>query len=289
MYDRNGTSPVEYAGSDDAVSYKVGDVTGDDNVNNSDVTTLGRYVKEWDGWTEKIKNMNAADVNRDGEVKNNDVTFLGRAVKGWEGYEKYLITVSAAPKMMMLPSVNAAKAMTLEVGNVKAKTSDAEVKVPINATKNDGFGSGIITIEWDKDKLELTGVEYSSLAPNNQSAAVSNKGTYKIAFGDDYATKDFTGTGTFFTLTFKIPSGSVAGEIPVKIIDTDIQDSDVEDLTVTVKNGGVTLETVSSIDNGQLIIDNSDGDWYSIDGQKLSCEPKKAGVYIHNGKKIVKK
>ena len=199
-----------------------------------------------------------------------------------------MAATASNPSEKKFPSVTATKTMTLEVGNVKAKTTDAEVQVPINATKNDGFGSGIITIEWDKDKLELTGVEYSSLAPNNQSAAVSNKGTYKIAFGDDYATKDFTGTGTFFTLTFKIPSGSVAGEIPVKIIDTDIQDSDVEDLTVTTKNGGVTLETVTSIDNGQLIIDNSDGSWYTLDGKKLSGEPTQKGVYIIKGKKVVK-
>ena len=106
-----------------------------------------------------------------------------------------LVAVAASasnPSERKFPTVTAAKAMVLEVGKVKAKTSDAEVQVPIKATKNDGFGSGIITIEWDKDKLELTGVDYSSLAPNNQSAPVSNKGTYKIAFGDDYATPDGT-------------------------------------------------------------------------------------------------
>ena len=47
-------------------------------------------------------------------------------------------------------------------------------------------------------------------------------------------------------------------------------------------------ETPTSIDNGQLIIDNLDGDWYSIDGKKLAGEPTKKGVYIVNGKKIVK-
>ena len=203
-----------------------------------------------------------------------------------------LVAVAASasnPSERKFPTVTAAKAMVLEVGKVKAKTSDAEVQVPIKATKNDGFGSGIITIEWDKDKLELTGVDYSSLAPNNQSAPVSNKGTYKIAFGDDYATKDFTGKGTFFTLTFKIPSGSAVGEIPVKIVATDIQDSDVEDLDVTVKNGSVTLEETTAIDaplndNGQMTNDS----WYTIDGKKLSGEPTKAGLYIRNGKKVVK-
>ena len=47
-------------------------------------------------------------------------------------------------------------------------------------------------------------------------------------------------------------------------------------------------DTPTSIDNGQLTIDNSDGDWYSIDGVKLNGEPKKKGIYIRNGKKVVK-
>ena len=37
-------------------------------------------------------------------------------------------------------------------------------------------------------------------------------------------------------------------------------------------------------DNGKMINDN----YYSIDGVKLSGEPTKKGVYIYNGKKVVK-
>ena len=41
---------------------------------------------------------------------------------------------------------------------------------------------------------------------------------------------------------------------------------------------------IHSIDNSQLIIDN----WYSVDGVKLGGEPTKPGLYIRNGKKVVK-
>ncbi|MBR7086219.1 MAG: Ig-like domain-containing protein [Prevotella sp.] len=275
---------IEYEGSEE--SYHVGDVTGDGSVSNNDVTILARYLKDWDGYADRIGNLSAADVNRDGEVKNNDVTLLARAVKGWTGYEKYLIVVQSAP--MLLPSITATNTMTLEVDDVKVKTTDSEVKVPIRATKNDGFGSGIITIEWDKDKLELTNVEYSDFAPNNQSAAVSNKGTYKIAFGDDYATKNFTSTGTFFTLTFKIPTKSTSGKVDVKIVATDVQDCDVESVTVTTRNGSVTIEEettfIHPVDSGEL----TDDSWYTIDGKKLAGEPKEKGIYIRNGRKVVK-
>jgi len=44
---------------------------------------------------------------------------------------------------------------------------------------------------------------------------------------------------------------------------------------------------IRSIDNGQWIIENSDGAWYSLDGRKLSGKPTKSGVYINGGKKFV--
>ena len=43
---------------------------------------------------------------------------------------------------------------------------------------------------------------------------------------------------------------------------------------------------IRSMDNGQLIIDNS---WYSLDGRKLQGKPSRTGVYINNGiKRVVK-
>ena len=40
------------------------------------------------------------------------------------------------------------------------------------------------------------------------------------------------------------------------------------------------MEVIQTTDNGA-------GDWYSLDGRKLSSKPMKKGVYIQNGKKIV--
>ncbi|MBR1469095.1 MAG: leucine-rich repeat domain-containing protein [Prevotella sp.] len=47
-------------------------------------------------------------------------------------------------------------------------------------------------------------------------------------------------------------------------------------------------DTPTGIDNSQFTMDNSDDAWYSLDGKKLNGEPKEKGVYIRNGKKIVK-
>ena len=135
----------------------------------------------------------------------------------------------------------AADSMSIEVGEVTASITDTEVKVPVSATANPGYASGIVTLEWDKDKLELTNVEFGEGTLDNESAAVTNSGRYKIAFGDDFATQNFTGTGTLFTLTFKVPSGAIEESIPVKIADTDIQNCNIEDVSVTTKNGVVDL------------------------------------------------
>ena len=47
-------------------------------------------------------------------------------------------------------------------------------------------------------------------------------------------------------------------------------------------------EAAPQIDNGQLTIDNASDSWFTIDGQKLSGKPAKKGVYIHNGKAVIK-
>ena len=46
-------------------------------------------------------------------------------------------------------------------------------------------------------------------------------------------------------------------------------------------------DETTSIDNGQLTIDNYAGEWFSIDGVKLNGQPQKPGLYIKNGKKVV--
>jgi len=46
---------------------------------------------------------------------------------------------------------------------------------------------------------------------------------------------------------------------------------------------------ISSIDNSQSAADNEAGDWYTIDGRKLSGKPAQKGIYIVNGQKVAVK
>ena len=64
--------------------------------------------------------------------------------------------------------------------------------------------------------------------------------------------------------------------------------------TVYDKNGGSKVEyagididtptDINSVDSGELTNDS----WYTIDGKKLAGEPKEKGIYIRNGRKVVK-
>ena len=50
-----------------------------------------------------------------------------------------------------------------------------------------------------------------------------------------------------------------------------------------------TTMGILSIDNSQLTIDNSEFQWYSLDGLKLSGKPTKTGVYIVKSNGVTKK
>ena len=84
-------------------------------------------------------------------------------------------------------------------------------------------------------------VEYSALAPKGYSAEIKNTGKYIIDFGDDLATKDFTGTGTFFTLVFQVKAGAMTGDYPITLTDFDVNDNYIDPVTVTGKAGKVKL------------------------------------------------
>ncbi len=63
----------------------------------------------------------------------------------------------------------------------------------------------------------------------------------------------------------------------------------------TSGDNGIIRNIVMSFDdetteivNYQLSTVNSNDSWYSIDGRKLQGEPTQKGIYIHNGKKVIK-
>ena len=58
-----------------------------------------------------------------------------------------------------------------------------------------------------------------------------------------------------------------------------------DDRTVTVSEPQITT-AINAVTVTKPVV--SDNNWYTIDGQRLNGEPTQRGIYIHNGKKVVK-
>ena len=87
---------------------------------------------------------------------------------------------------------------------------------------------------------------------------------YKFVEWRDFRSNNVLNANVTFTYNVKSPSAG-----------TDTKKAVFE------KDGTTEINT---IENGQSTVDS----WYSIDGKKLSGEPTKKGVYIKNGRKVVK-
>ena len=56
----------------------------------------------------------------------------------------------------------------------------------------------------------------------------------------------------------------------------------------TGQNVNIYINTATGIDDIPQTSENADGQWYTFDGQRLQGKPTKKGIYIHNGKKVIK-
>ena len=101
IYGKKGSKAEAYANENgfafietESQTVVTGDVNGDDKVNGADAGLLNRYTSGWEGYADKIKDMDAADLNRDGKVNGADAGILNRYTSGWTGYDKYIQTVT---------------------------------------------------------------------------------------------------------------------------------------------------------------------------------------------------
>ena len=121
-----------------------------------------------------------------------------------------------------------------------------QIDVYINATQNPGYAVGGAVLSWDNQAFELVDVVYDEKAPAFNAESIEdngNRGSYTISFGDDQAKENFTGTGTFFTVSFRILDGAEAKEYPItlKPSDGDLLNVDFEEVSMETSDGSITL------------------------------------------------
>ena len=133
--------------------------------------------------------------------------------------------------------------MQLRVSSVTAKRADTGIRVQVSADVNTGYAAGAMTVHWNQDALVLRAVEFNAkLAPDNQSAPLSNSGSYHICFGSYLAEENFTGTGRLYTLIFDAAENAEPDTYAITFDKFDILDKEINKVTVSCTNGAVTLE-----------------------------------------------
>ena len=117
------------------------------------------------------------------------------------------------------------------------------VKVPVYFTENTGYSFGSLTAKWDKTALILTDIEYTDLAPEPQhNIPIENNGSFHVLFGKENATENITGTGTAFTLVFKVADAEKAKTSEVSFSDLELLTHDLQEVKAESDKSGITIK-----------------------------------------------
>lgn len=140
----------------------------------------------------------------------------------------------------------------INIGDVTAMGGET-VDVPITLSGNSGICGANIVISYDKN-LQLTGITkgsaLSSLAMTKPGSIASNP----FAVVWDGMEADST-NGTIAVLTFKTPSNAGKYSINVSYDEGDIVDGTLLPVSVTLKNGSITVEDSSPVSGTIITVD----------------------------------
>ena len=172
----------------------------------------------------------------------------------------------------------------------------------------------------DGDETLVRDEDYEILYADNRNAGTATMNVRGLGFYKDSIQTDFTITKAPLTvkaddkvkeqgeenpeLTFTIEGWkgnddeSVLGALPVAtttatadspagMYDILINGGEALNYTFTYVSGVLTIEEQVGIDD--VSDDSADDEWYTLAGQKLDRKPTKAGIYIHNGRKVLVK
>ena len=127
---------------------------------------------------------------------------------------------------------------------------------------------------------------WSNIAASAYTGATSTFASNKlIGTASDVDVSTISG-GTVYVLYNNMFKRATGGTIPANRGYLVVEPSAVNAGNAPQLSISIGDET-TSIDNGQLTIDNYVDEWFTLDGQKLQQAPTRKGLYIKNGKKVV--
>ena len=213
---------------------KSGDVTEDGDITIQDVIQLARHQT---GLIVLQGNaLKAGDVTGDGDITIQDVIKLARYAAG-------LIDSLDSTNYSSRSRLAAYRAndMQISVDTVNG-TIGNEVRVPVTVTNNSGIAGLAFSIDYNKDVLELTGIE--------TGAVLSDNGELNANIGDDtfiwYNTTDVTADGVLATLVFTVKEAVANGKYPITVelkddIAGNLSNAGGQPVTVEFTAGAVTI------------------------------------------------
>ena len=165
-----------------------------------------------------------------------------------------------------------------------------------NSVQAEGFGFDLylpsgITVAKDADgfpEAYLSTKRTTARKTNPFESTIRSDGSLRVFAASTNGSVISGNDGEVCTVKVNVSSNMAAGKHPIILKEIAISDVNAQSHDVDMVKSTIVIKQqatgIGSVENGE----GADDTWYSIDGKKLNGEPTKKGIYIRNGKKVVK-
>lgn len=276
------------------ISYIMGDISGDGKVDVSDYTGVANYIHNNPPAGFNVK---AADVDENGKIDVSDYTGIANIIHTGSVYG-YSNTNNAPRRsgeenqpdtdVSTIDNVIYISPFTVSAGTQTTLSIKMKNKAAIRGFQFDLYlPEGMTAVKSSKGRIQ--GVLNAGRLPDEDEHDLTFSeqadGAIRFLCSSQYD-ETFTGTdGELATLQVNVAAGMADGDYALLLKEVKLTETDISKfyLTELVK----TTVTVGSSSGIDVVLDENDTVWYTLDGRKLDKKPTAKGVYINNGCKIV--
>lgn len=268
-------------------SYTLGDVDNSGAININDVVCIINYILNKTNGTFIEE---AADIDGSGTININDVvTLINKYILNKNSAKAFAIGSDVqdaadiiANNYLHLATINIAPGETKEVEMLMTNANN------VSATQgNIKLPQGISFVLNSKGKVDAKNIDARS-EDFTLSCAIQADGSLTFAhYSADGYTYDGN-EGGIFKFKIKADENATAGSYDIDLSGIVLS---IDGVGYDIPNRSSSLivtgtDGISSIENNVTL---PNGDYYTLDGMKIDNTPKKKGIYIVNGKKVVVK
>lgn len=135
-----------------------------------------------------------------------------------------------------------AEEFLLTVDSRTAKCGDT-VNIDLDISGNTGIIAAILTLEYDRDRIELIDAQDKGLLDMPVFSSSCDVYPYKMLWNSS-SSDDFTKDGTLVTLSFKVRENARSGEAYIRISynQDDVYNAKLDNVAIKVNNGHINVE-----------------------------------------------